>query len=311
MTLSEVCSLYLNYCKNTKNLSYLSVSAYYHDLKSFQNLIGQKCEIKAVSRQSLYEYVDKLFEEKRSASTVKRRIACLKTMFKWLENEDLIYANPFSKFDLKIKVPKRLPRNVKVNELRQMAQSARACAAEISIPGQNPRKRDICTLNALLIIEILYSTGIRVSELTSIRLDDVNFHTQSIHISGKGQRERKVFLPDQGLVDLIKNYIQIRNVFSTKHDYLLINSRGTPLSSQSARLIVKENAKRAQISRPITPHMYRHSTATQLLEAGVDIRYVQQLLGHESIQTTQIYTHVEDSALKEHIVRADIRRGIL
>lgn len=311
MTLSEVCSLYLNYCKNTKNLSYLSVSAYYHDLKSFQNLIGQKCEIKVVSRQSLYEYVDKLFEEKRSASTVKRRIACLKTMFKWLENEGLIYANPFSKFDLKIKVPKRLPRNVKVNELRQMAQSARACAAEISIPGQNPRKRDICTLNALLIIEILYSTGIRVSELTSIRLDDVNFHTQSIHISGKGQRERKVFLPDQGLIDLIKNYIQIRNVFSTKHDYLLINSRGTPLSSQSARLIVKENAKRAQISRPITPHMYRHSTATQLLEAGVDIRYVQQLLGHESIQTTQIYTHVEDSALKEHIVRADIRRGIL
>lgn len=311
MTLSEVCSLYLNYCKNTKNLSCLSVSAYYHDLKSFQNLIGQKCEIKAVSRQSLYEYVDKLFEEKRSASTVKRRIACLKTMFKWLENEDLIYANPFSKFDLKIKVPKRLPRNVKVNELRQMAQSARACAAEISIPGQNPRKRDICTLNALLIIEILYSTGIRVSELTSIRLDDVNFHTQSVHISGKGQRERKVFLPDQGLIDLIKNYIQIRNVFSTQHNYLLINSRGTPLSSQSARLIVKENAKQAQISRPITPHMYRHSTATQLLEAGVDIRYVQQLLGHESIQTTQIYTHVEDSALKEHIVRADIRRGIL
>ena len=311
MNLSEVCSLYLDYCKNTKNLSGLSVNAYYHDLKSFQKLLGTGCKLAAISRQSLYLYVDSLFKEERSASTVKRRIACLKTMFKWLENEGLIHNNPFSKFDLRIKVPKRLPRNIKVNELKQMAQSARACAPQFATPGQSPKKRDICALNALLIVEILYSTGIRVSELTSIRLNDINFHTQSVHINGKGQRERRVFLPDQGLIELIKNYTQTRNIFSKEHDYLLINSRGAPLSSQSARLIVKSNARRAQISRSITPHMYRHSTATQLLEAGVDIRYVQQLLGHESIQTTQIYTHVEDLALKEHIIKADIRRRLL
>ena len=311
MTLSEVCSLYLDYCKNTKNLSELSVNAYYHDLKSFQKLMGKECKITTVSRQLLYQYIDSLFKEKRSAATVKRHIACLKTMFKWLENEDFICNNPFLKFDLKIKVPKRLPRNIKVNELKQMVQSARACAGQVSELNRNLKKRDICTLNALLIIEILYSTGIRISELTSIKINDINFHTQSIHINGKGQRERRVFLPDQDLIEFIKNYTQIRNIFSKEHDYLLINSRGTPLSSQSARLTVKNNAKRAKISRPITPHMYRHSTATQLLEAGVDIRYIQQLLGHESIQTTQIYTHVANSALKEHIMKADIRRRIL
>ena len=311
MKLSEVCSLYLDYCKNTKNLSNLSVNAYYHDLKSFQNLMGKGCIVAKISRQSIYQYIDNLFEEKKSASTVKRHIACLKTMFKWLNEEDIIQHNPFSKFDLKIKVPRRLPRNIKVNELKQMAQSAQAYVAQLPALRKTPRKRDICVFNALLIIEILYSTGIRVSELTSIRINDINFHTQSIHINGKGQRERRVFLPDQDLINLIKDYIKIRNLFSKRHDYLLINSRGTPLSSQSARLIVKDNAKRAKISRPITPHMYRHSTATQLLEAGVDIRYVQQLLGHESIQTTEIYTHVENNSLKERIMKADIRRRIL
>lgn len=311
MRLSEVCNLYLEHCEKTKNLSALSVNAYFHDLKSFQQLMGAECKIASVSRQSLYRYVDSLFEDGRSPTTVKRRIACLKTMFKWLENEELICSNPFSKFDLKIKVPKRLPRNIKINELKQMAQSAQANAPSFPTLNREPRKREICALNALLIVEILYSTGIRVSELTSIKLNDISFHTQSIHINGKGQRERRVFLPDQDLVDLIKQYIRTRNVIAKEHDYLLINSRGNPLSSQSARLIVKDNAKRANISRPITPHMYRHSTATQLLEAGVDIRYVQQLLGHESIQTTQIYTHVENSALKESIIKADIRRRVL
>ena len=273
--------------------------------------MGKECKIITVSRQSIYQYIENLFEEKKSASTVKRRIACLKTMFKWLTEEDIIQDNPFFNFDLKIRVPRRLPRNIKVNELKQIAQSAQACVAQLAILNKTPRKRDICTLNALLIIEILYSTGIRVSELTSIKLNDISFHTQSIHINGKGQRERRVFLPDQDLIDLIKSYIQIRNIFSKAHDYLLINSRGNPLSSQSARLIVKDNAKRAEISRPITPHMYRHSTATQLLEAGVDIRYVQQLLGHESIQTTEIYTHVENNTLKKQIIKADIRRKVL
>ena len=135
-------------------------------------------------------------------------------MFKWLESEELIHNNPFSKFDLKIKVPKRLPRNIKVNELKQMAQSARACAEQVSALSKNLKKRDICALNALLIIEILYITGIRISELTSIKINDINFYTQSIHINGKGQRERRVFLPDQDLIKLIRNYIQIRNIFS-------------------------------------------------------------------------------------------------
>ena len=167
MKLSEVCSLYLDYCKNTKNLSNLSVNAYYHDLKSFQTLMGKECKVATVSRQSIYQYIDNLFEEKKSPSTVKRHIACLKTMFKWLHEEDIIQHNPFSKFDLKIKVPKRLPRNIKVNELKQMTKSAQACVTQLTILNKTPKKRDICALNALLIIEILYSTGIRVSELTT------------------------------------------------------------------------------------------------------------------------------------------------
>jgi len=301
----------LNYCKNTKNLSESSLNAYSHDLNSFAKIIGPIRNSADITRQDLYHFIETLFNEGRSAATVKRRVACLKTLFRWLENEQSLGESPFSRFELKIKIPKRLPRNIKVHELRSMVQTARAGMPEFLSSEQCLRKRDICAFNALVIVELLYSTGIRVSELTSIMLDDINFHTNSIHINGKGQRERKVFLPDEDLVQLVRAYIRARNFYSLTHNHLLINSLGKPLSSQSARLIVKKNAEKAQIQRSITPHMYRHSTATQLLEAGIDIRYVQQLLGHESIQTTQIYTHVENPSLREHIVKADIRRAIL
>ncbi|MGB0732508.1 MAG: tyrosine-type recombinase/integrase [Pontibacterium sp.] len=312
MKLVTICDHYLDYCQNKKHLSPLSLKAYQQDLSNFKAFIGARTSLSTITRQSLYDYVDYLYSQDQAPTTIKRRLACLKAMYKWLEHEGQIELSPFSKFSLKIKVPKRLPRNIKVGELKKMASCARADASRlVSQQKEAIKPRDICAFNTLLVIELLFSTGVRVSELTSIQLKDINFFAQSIHIYGKGQRERKVFLTDDEITTLVKAYIHVRNHIAQDHDFLLVNSHGKPLSSQSARLIVRQNADRANINRRITPHMYRHTTATQLLEAGVDIRYVQQLLGHESIQTTQIYTHVENPSLRGHIVNSGIRRNLL
>lgn len=316
MKLKQACKLYLHYCEHTKNLSALSINAYHHDLKSFQKITGSATKIQTIDRQSIYHYVDSLFNEERSEATVKRRLACLKTLFKWLENESLTKVNPFHNFDLKVRLPRRLPRNIKLDELSAMLSTAkrRSTSTPLLTQHQHQKKKNkpgnIRNLNTLIVIELLFSTGVRISELVAIQVSDIHLHSQTIKIHGKGQRERKVYIPDREISNLINTYLEARQLLNPAHTNFLINTRGGPLSAQSARLLVKENARNAAIGRPITPHMYRHSTATQLLEAGMDIRFVQKLLGHESIETTQIYTHVEDLTLKDNIIQAAIRRQL-
>ncbi len=314
MKLTDACERYLHYCQHTKKLSALTINAYRHDLKNFQALTGAGKAINTINRQSIYHYVDTLFSDGRSEATVKRRLACLKTLFKWLENEEYTDNSPFYKFDLKVRLPKRLPRNIKIDELRAMFHSARA-SANLPLSLYDSKKishpKKIKYLNTLIIIELLFSTGVRITELVSIQLADIHLNSNTIKIHGKGQRERKVFIPDKETLELIRIYLQARSGLTPSHTNFLINTRGAALSSQSARLLVKDNAKSAAIGRTITPHMYRHSAATQLLEAGVDIRFVQKLLGHESIETTQIYTHVEDIALRDNVMKAAIREQVM
>ena len=312
MTLKDACTNYLRHCQNAKKLSRFSTKAYHHDLKDFQTFLGSDRNIQRIDRDCLYKYVENTFCKGRSEATVKRRLACLKTLFKWLENEELIEQNPFSKFNLAVRIPKRLPRNLQPEELQATLEAARKFAGKYAAENQTlPNRRAINTINTLMLVELLFCTGVRIQELVSIELQDIHLPSNTIKIHGKGQRERKVFIPDREIRSLISTYIALRSEFATAHDHLLINSHGKPLSTQSARLLVKKNAQQAAISRPITPHMYRHSTATQLLKADVDIRFVQKLLGHENIETTQVYAHVEDSTLKDKVIRANIRRCIL
>lgn len=317
MKLINACDQYIHFCKHTKNLSSHSISAYQHDFKCLNKVLGRNLKLSQIDRKKIYNYVNYLFDEGRAESTVKRHIACLKTFFKWLENEEYIKLNPFQKFDLKIRLPKRLPRNMKIDELKAMVKTARrktnitsGCSKVIqSFECEKPR--DIKHINTLLIIELLFSTGVRIGELMSVKIQDIHLASNTIQIQGKGQRERKVFIPDIEVQNLIEKYSLIRSSLHPKHDTFFINSRCTALSTQSARLLIKDNAKNAALLRVITPHMYRHSAATQLLEAGVDIRFVQKLLGHESIETTQIYTHVEDLVLRDNIVNAGIRKQLV
>jgi len=151
----------------------------------------------------------------------------------------------------------------------------------------------------------MLATGVRVHEVVGIACDDIDLQAQSIRILGKGRRERHVFLPDSWLTALTATYLQVRGELGIAHPHLLFNSCHNPLTTQAMRSRLKKAADAAGLDLQITPHMLRHTAATQLMEAGVDIRYIQRLLGHSSLATTELYTHVSDGALKRVVMAAD------
>ena len=312
MQLNETANLFLSHCRHTKNLSEHTLRAYDIDLAEFQRFTDQKYTIHECDRELIRDYLRYLFEERGlKATSIKRRIACLKAMFGWLEDELILEKNPFQRLPLKIRLPARLPRTLTRSELNRLLRapikalgiSHRKAYSERAFKEAVTSRQGFIQLTTLLSLELLFATGARVSELAQIRISDINLEEGIIKIKGKGNRERQVFLPDEPIHRLIRTYLITRIRFSPITQVLLINTRGTPASTQMIRLLVRRAGEQAKLSRRATPHMLRHSAATHLLNAGVDIRYVQRLLGHQSITTTQIYTHVSDLQLRSAICK--------
>ncbi len=317
MTISETIKQFLNHCRYSKNLSAHTIKAYSIDFKKFMNFSASKKHISECDVIFLRTYTRHLFKECNLKETsIKRRIASLKVMFRWLELNDIIEINPFHRLDTQIRLPKRLPRGLTRREIRTVIKTA------IKDVGVNSakiyknkglltiKKVKFSNLTTLIAIELLFSTGIRVGELVNITLNDINLKDHTISIVGKGDRERRVFIPGDEIRNLIETYINTRELKEPETNHLLINSRNQPASTQYIRKLIRLNGETANLPQRLTPHMFRHSTATHLLESGVDIRKVQKLLGHQSITTTQIYTHVSDSSLKATIFASHPRNNI-
>ncbi len=307
MLIKEVIEQFLIHCKHTKKLSTHTIRAYTTDLESFLEF-SRNASLPECDRVLLRNYLRYLFEKcGLKETTVKRRFACLKAMFRWMEVEEIIQENPFRKIDLNIKLPSRLPRGLSEHELQKLLNTPLK-PLEITYRSQLTRKRckSIATdrlrfraLTTLICQDILFATGIRVGELAAITLEDIDLQSQTIKIHGKGDRERLVFLPNSQLSEQIASYLYARECFSSNCKYLIITTRGTRADTQYIRILIRIAGEEANITRRITPHMLRHSTATHLLNSGIDIRFVQKLLGHQSITTTQIYTQVGDAILKQ------------
>jgi integrase/recombinase XerD len=157
----------------------------------------------------------------------------------------------------------------------------------------------------------MVTTGVRVNEAVSIRCQDINLFDRSLRIVGKGGRERNVFLTNDWITDLTRGYLKTRTTLCLEHSQLLFNARHEPLTTQAMRSRLAKAACDAGLRVKVTPHMLRHTAATQLIEAGVDIRYIQRLLGHASLTTTEIYTHVSDNALRRVVSDADVLERLL
>jgi integrase/recombinase XerD len=294
MVFYEASKLFMNHCQTAISLSSHTYRAYSTDLKDAQNHIGSRTGIASIRKEHLREYIRVLREEcDLKESSIKRRIATLKLFFKWTINEELISSNPFDNLNEKIRLPKRLPRaldRLDTNLLKKY----------VSTPSSNLDFDDLCNKTA---ISLLLSTGIRVGELSNICIDDYSRSDRSIKIYGKGNRQRLVYLLTPQLHRLFNNYLVKRRKFPAASDKLFVTAKNGHLTPPRIRSSLKTIAKQAGVEKNITPHMLRHTCATQWLEAGLDIRYVQKLLGHHSISTTEIYTHVSDQSLREALLR--------
>lgn len=276
---------YYDYCKFQKNLNEKTLKAYRIDLAQFLQFIGQKEDM--ITRSNLSEYA-KMLHQTYKPKTTKRKIASIKAFCNWLEYEELLHENPFNKLNLKFHEPFILPRTISLETIEVLLQSAYAAVAD---EVQHSYKH-LASLRDIAVLELLFATGIRVSELCSLRDTDINLTSGLVRIYGKGAKERIIKISNIDVLDAIRKYKEAFEAQINQNGYLFINRINQRLSEQSVRLIINKYAAQAKIAEHLTPHMFRHSFATLLLEEDVDIRYIQQILGHSSITTTQIYTHV-------------------
>lgn len=282
---------FINHCKYEKNLSEKTIKAYSIDIRQFVEFLIEKnysLEIEKITKTEIREYLEVISCLK--PKSIKRKIATMKAMFNFLEFEDKILINPFRKMRIKIQEPKRLPKVMEIRDVNAIFKSAYS---------KNTSNKDTTTysylesLRNIAVIELLFATGARVSEIANLKKTDLDFYSGTVSIKGKGDKERNIQICNKETIKILKEYYKL---FKTKiknaGDYFLVNRLGSKLSDQSIRGIVKELSKKAKIQKHITPHVFRHTLATLLLEKDVDIKYIQSILGHSSIMTTQIYTHV-------------------
>ena len=224
----------------------------------------------------------------------------------------LIATNPLERLHLEIRLPKRLPRNLQTSEIRKLVAIAPECINRSPHETHKTfRQRELWDLlTARLAIEVMTLTGVRVGELVKLRWSDIDQALHQMKINGKGNRERQVSFPDPVTLDRLHAYREQVSLRFQAANALFVNGLGRSANEQYVRRVVRKFAEAAELDRRITPHMLRHTAATQLLEAGLDIRFVQKLLGHASITTTEIYTHVADQKLRAEIRRVNIRERL-
>ena len=294
MLASKAASLFIRYCKNERHLSKNTIDAYVQDLDELLTFIGRNSPISDVSDVSSEDVIafrrHLLVKRRLAPATAKRRLACTRSLFKWLVKRHGLEQSPFDRVEVQVRLPDRLPRTLSNEDAARLVAHRHALGPHVS-----------------LMVGLLLVTGMRVGELVRLTVDDIDLDSGRIRVFGKGARERIVFLSNELLRRELRLVIADRKPRQkTRTRNLFVTTRGQRYTTARVRKSISSLAKSAGIVGRITPHMLRHTAATMLLEAGTDIRFVQRLLGHRSIVTTQIYAHVSDRALREEIARADI-----
>lgn len=282
--LQHLLSQYLRDCQYQKGLDPKTIKAYRIDLAQFSAFIGQNSL--HLTRERLMEYIVQLHQQYKPR-TIKRKVASLKAFCNYLEYEGLVRENPFFRLRLKLSPPLILPRTLPLSAIEAILESAYQVKREAKT-----KKHRSTAVRDIAVLELLFATGVRVSELCALPCEDVRLDEGEVKIFGKGAKERYVQIANPDVLAALHCYMETFQKDIEHTGNFFVNRCHKPLSDQSVRSIVAKYSKLAGVENHITPHMFRHSFATLLLEEGVDIRYIQRLLGHSSIVTTQIYTHV-------------------
>jgi site-specific recombinase XerD len=295
MLLAGAVADFLRYCEIERQLSEHTLQAYEGDLNDFCSFAGVAISVDSITESSLTNYLADLLDRRKLAiATVRRRFACLRAF-----NKRLVVlgeaASLFDRWRLQLPLRKRLPKALSKHEVSALFLGF-ASKREISI-----QKR-----RSSMAVRLMIATGIRVGELCKIGVNDVSTDTRSLRIHGKGARDRIVYISDVDLQADLSKLIEWHRERGSANGNLFLNRRSRPMKPQSVRAELRRYSIETRNARHITPHMLRHTAATLLIERGVDIRFVQRLLGHSSIATTEIYTHVSDEALRTTLERADV-----
>ena len=302
MKLQAARDRFLEYCREEQGLAVHTLRAYQSDLADYFRY-AKDADLGDCNEASIRHYLSSLGQQRGlRPTTIKRRLACLRRFFKWSANRGLVDRNPLLVCEIRIPLPKRLPRCLNQQEIDCLLSQVQRDYRRASC-SEDHRERQ-AAFNTLVTVELLLATGIRISELASIRIGDMDLQTGAICIRGKGNRERRAFIVSKSLCALLDEHFGPRRESRPASDALLTSASGQPATAQYLRRLVTRAGRQAKLRRRVTPHMLRHTAATQLLNRGLDIRHVQRLLGHASISTTELYTHVADDDLRRALERA-------
>lgn len=291
-SLETIISEYIDFCQYQKRLNNKTLKAYQTDLRQFREHLCIT-SISDVTSDMLESFVSTLHQSYK-AKTSKRKIASIKAFFNYLEYKDLVEVNLMNKVHTKFREPVTLPKTIPLHIIETFLSTM---YAQRELAKTDYQKK--CILRDIAVIELLFSTGMRISELCSLKPTDIDLHQKDILIYGKGAKERKIQIGNDDVVSILCEYKKEFQSEINGCGNFFVNRLKKRLSEQSVREMINKYACLADIDLHITPHMFRHSFATCLLEADVDIRYIQQMLGHSSINITEIYTHVAMSKQKD------------
>ena len=281
---------YITYCQFRKHLDLKTLKAYRIDLNQYAAFSS---ELPFLSKNTLDCFITTLHKQYKP-KTIKRKIASLKAFFHYLEYQGILNKNPFLKLDIRFRESKLLPKSISFHTVQKFL-TILYSQKEQSISDYQLR----CSIRNIAVIELLFATGLRISELCSLKPSDIDLSNNTILIYGKGAKERILHLGNEGVISALNLYQKVFRKEINLCGYFFVNRLNHQLSDQSVRFMINHYAKLAGIDQHLTPHMFRHSFATLMLEQDVDIRYIQQMLGHSSISTTEIYTHVSNTKQKE------------
>lgn len=288
LNLQSLISQYIEACRTQKTLSNKTVRAYLTDLKQCFDYLGDD-----ISKDALKSYISWLHQTFKPR-TAKRKIASLKAFVHYLVIEDILEANPFDKIVTSFAEPDILPKVMSADVVsRILAEAHKATADAVTDFKKRIALRDTA------ILEMLFATGARVSEICNLTPNNISLSEHTLKIYGKGSKERMLFIENSEVLNTLTDYEHRFHNSIVQSGFFFVNKSSGRLSEHAVREIICKYASLAGCSQHITPHMFRHTFATLLLEADVDIRYIQRMLGHSSITTTQIYTHVAATKQKE------------
>ncbi|GGB30181.1 tyrosine recombinase XerC [Lentibacillus populi] len=299
--LSADCKGFIEYLQIEKNASPYTVRYYQNDLETFFLFLeGEGIDdLREVDTRVVRLFLTLLYDKGLSRRSVSRKISSLRSFYKYLEREEKLTSNPFLHLTLP-KASKPIPGFLYMEELEQLFE-----VSDVTDPlGQRNQA----------MLEMLYATGMRVSECQELKIEDIDFSIGTVLVKGKGRKER--YIPFGRFAEIaLETYInegriQLLGKAKTNTDNVFLNARGTPLTARGMRLVLNKMVEKTALTVHIHPHKLRHTFATHLLNAGADLRTVQELLGHENLSSTQIYTHVTKDRLRNVYMNSHPRANV-